>query len=191
MNSKKFILNDYLYENDVKQLLTEVFEDCDLVTTNKQRRLSFSVPDDVKKITSTQETFTARLPILIPGEEDDVFFFLENCNDIVETFPINPIQTSLDSRDVLLITTENPKLYRIPPNTTADTRRIWIHANIPQAARIRDIEMKLLDWAFTYANLEIIDKKITWIDWKLGNTTCGSTWSAFLKWILCGSIGES
>lgn len=130
---------------------------------------------------------TPRLRLIIPEEKyDDVEL------DMVESnlpTPIN-IQQTLDfSKELLMISSiYDNTICKIPSKKSQDARKIWEYAKIPSVATVREIEYKLLDWAYTYASLEIVDNKIIRITWHShSNCTCISTWSAFLKWIICST----
>jgi hypothetical protein len=118
---------------------------------------------------------------------------LDSSNESPINIHIKDIQTILNfpKNKLLVFYNSEPKRYKRPDTNTIDVFHIWKNANIPKVASIQDIEILLLDWAHTYASLEIDekDKKITKITWHLLNKTiCISTWSAFIKWIICASI---
>lgn len=142
---------------------------------------------------SIQPLSTPRATIKIP--EDDDFYL-----DRSEFFPdkdsesgspagfLKDIQSILDyPKECLLISNKSDKaLYKRPPKKSFDARKIWRQAHIPRNACIQDIEYLLLDWAFTYARLQIQDKQIKYIIWKShSNCVCQATWKAFLHWIVC------
>jgi hypothetical protein len=209
MESNSFNLNDYLEDNhftlDSENYYQDVFDELDALKNNDGRRLSFSIPEDAKKLQSalvspsapppTPEItpFSPRLSIDIPDENDDVIFSLDGFNDEIESNPPSPkpIQKSITyPKEHLLVFPDTDRtLYKIPPRRAHDARKIWRYAKISKVAQIREIESKLLDWAFTYANLKIIDNKIHAIIWRtFSGCLCSSKWGTFVKWIICASV---
>jgi hypothetical protein len=128
-------------------------------------------------LSHTYIEFPTRLTLLIP----------ENTYTI--SIP-DTIQNNLQlSKEYLLISSKlNTKLYKQPPEKSYDARKIWICAQIPSNATIRQIEIKLLDWAFIDAFLIIENNIIKSIKWNTYNGYCTSTWNTFLKWIICASV---
>jgi hypothetical protein len=209
MESNSFNLNDYLEDNhftiDSENYYKDVFEELDSLRNNDARRLSFSIPEDAKKLQSalvspsapppTPEIspFTPRLTLQIPEENDDCIFSLDGFVDEIESNPPSPKQfkNSIEFPIEFLLTfpDTDKTLYKIPPRKAQDARKIWRYAKISKTAQIRQIELKLLDWAFTYANLKIFDNKIQAIIWKThSGCLCSSKWSTFVKWIICASL---
>ncbi len=207
MNKNKFNIIEYTAQNDY----VDVFDE--LETLKKSRRFSLSLPEDFDDIhLESVEQFiqtpsappsspqlepvpTERLTIQVP--DDDFYLDLNensyHSSDEEKETQIKDIQTSLGfSKEDLLITSLADKtLYKCPPQKSFDARKIWKLAKIPRHAYIRDIETLLLDWAFTYAVLEISDKKIVNITWKSkSNCRCESTWPAFLRWMLCATVSS-
>jgi hypothetical protein len=209
MESNRFNLDNYLEDSnfviDTENLYNDVFEELDSLRNSDARRLSFSIPDDSKKLQSalvspsapppTPEItpFTPRLSIQLPKENDDCFFSLDGFVDKVESNPPSPkpIKDSITFpiESLLTFPDTDKTLYKIPPRKAYDARKIWRYAKISQVAQIRQIELKLLDWAFTYANLKITDNKIEAIIWRTqSGCLCSSKWTTFIKWILCASL---
>ncbi len=80
-------------------------------------------------------------------------------------------------------------LYKIPKNVLSDAHKIWKIATIPEVDTIYNIEHQLFEWASNNAFLEIRDNKIISIKWKsLSGYYFKSSWSAFIKWIICASV---
>lgn len=200
MESSIINLKDYFNDNQYQ----DVFEELDSIRDNETRRLSFSIPDDSKKLQSASvqpsappsspevPSLTSGLSILLPEENDDVFFSLDNFNDIIESNPPspNPIQDSINfpKESLLVFSNTDKTVYKMPSRKAYDARKIWRYAKISSISQIREIEIKLLDWAFTYANLKIINNKIESIIWKThSGCFCSSKWVTFIKWILCAS----
>ncbi len=137
-----------------------------------------------------------RVAILIPDDDD---FYLDRSDmdspNISATTgtafkPLKDLQEALDfPKELLLITQRNNTfLYTMPEPASADVRSIWIQAHIPKRACIQDIEYLLLDWAYTYAHLEIVDKYVKYVVWPTsGNCVCQASWPAFLRWIICAT----
>jgi hypothetical protein len=209
MESNIFNLNEYLEDNhftiDSENYYKDVFEELDSLRNNESRRLSFSIPGDAKKLQSalvspsapppTPEitAFTPRLSLQIPEENDDCIFSLDGFVDEIESNPPSPkpFKNSIDFPIEFLLTfpDTDKTLYKIPPRKAQDARKIWRYAKISKVAQIRQIELKLLDWAFTYANLKIIDNKIQAIIWRThSGCLCSSKWTTFVKWIICASL---
>jgi hypothetical protein len=196
--SPKFNLLEYIYDGGDSKLGDGV----------GGGRFSFSIPPD----TIVENYFAAgggsppsspqlrpnvdeRVAILIPEEDDFYLNGLDAAKDndseagspsSVE--PLRDIQNMLDyPKACLLITSHYAKVfYKRPGHAAADARHIWKQAHLPRSACIQDIEYLLLDWAFTYAHLEIKDRTVREVAWLTkSQCVCRSTWSAFLHWILC------
>lgn len=132
------------------------------------------------------------LPALIISEDIDIdenivildiYSSDSDTDDKIDNFvPMPPQQ-------ILLVTEDNDtKLYKIPPRIAKSARKIWKRAGLFMAATSREIELKLLDWAFNNARLEIKDKNITKIFWKINNgAICSGTWTSFIRWMLCAT----
>ncbi len=97
--------------------------------------------------------------------------------------------TNEDENKYLISSKTDYSFYNIPKRITSDAYKIWKDANIPETDTIYHIELKLLEWARINATLEIMDNKIISITWK-SVSGCGfqSSWSAFIKWIICASV---
>lgn len=138
---------------------------------------------------------TPKVPIEIPDDDfylDRTEFYPENDSDTDKSpLPLNDIQNELKFPKEYLLTS-NPydkSLYKRPPRKSFDARKIWKQAHIPRNACIRDIEYLLLDWAYTYARLQIENQKIKLIIWRSqSNCICQATWTSFLRWIICSSF---
>jgi hypothetical protein len=191
----KFNLLEYIYADGDSKLDIEM-----------SGRFSFSIPPNI-----IQENYFSpagvsppsspplrpntdeRVAVLIP--EDD--FYLNDLDAAADDDseaggpePLKDIQDMLDyPKDCLLITSHYSKVfYKRPGHAAADARHIWKQAHLPRSACIQDIEYLLLDWAFTYAHLEIKDRTVREVAWLTkSQCVCRSTWSAFLHWILCAS----
>ena len=102
-----------------------------------------------------------------------------------------PIESVIDyPKEELMVTSRYDKtMYYMPGMTSYDARHIWRWANIPHWASIWDIESCLIDWAHTYAKMEIVDKQIVRISWTLKNQSkCSSGWLTFIRWLICATI---
>lgn len=139
---------------------------------------------------------TPKVTIEIPDEDA---FYLDRMECIPEIdsetektpSPLRDIQNEINfPKEKLLIS--NPcdrALYKRPPKKSFDARKIWRQAHIPRHACIRDIEYLLLDWAYTYARLQIENQKITLVIWRShSNCLCQASWTSFLRWIICSSF---
>lgn len=147
------------------------------------------------------------------SNEIDVFDELENSQQIL--CPTPPNSLSSDSifrtndfstcptiqilhqynlnfpKEFLLISSfSDKKMYSIPPKSSQVARKIWEDAHIASVECIYIIEMKLLDWAFINARLEIIDTSIKSITWSSSNTSCTTSWKTFLKWMICATTNK-
>jgi hypothetical protein len=213
MSNLKF--NILQYTSEVEHNYTDVFEELDQLRRQQlPRRFSFSIPydnDDVPlSIIDKTPTAPPSSPQLSPQLEADSKqqltidipldseFYLDEiigveCSDDDAEVPIKDIQNSLDfsKSELMISSTQDKTLYKIPPRKSFDARKIWRIAKIPRVAVIHDIESLLLDWAFTNAYLEIYNKKIKKIIWKSkSNCRCESNWKAFLQWIVCASQSQ-
>ena len=209
MESNKFNLNDYIEDNhftiDSEYHYQDVFDELEALKNNDVRRLSFSIPEDSKKLQSalvsptapppTPEIFpfSPRLTLQIPEDNDDCIFSLDGFVDEIESNPPSPnkFKNSIDFPiEFLLVFPDTDKtLYKIPPKKAQDARKIWRYAKISKVAYVREIELKLLDWAFTYANLKITENKIQAIIWRTkSGCLCSSKWATFVKWMICASL---
>jgi hypothetical protein len=191
----------------------DVFDELDNIDKTFPRRFSLSLPtefddiqlDSVEKFIEIPSApppspeleyiSTERLTIQVP--DDDFYIDLNNNayhssdDDYKYGIHIKDIQGSLNfSKEELLISsTSDITNYKCPPRISSDARKIWKSANIPRISNAREIEILLLNWAFTYASLEIRDRKIISINWQSkSNCRCQSTWKAFIKWILCACL---
>jgi hypothetical protein len=216
----KFNFINYINGFDSKEMQSDVFDELDYlrIELTEQRRFSFSIPEDVEKTILNENYFprpdsppppppsspsiqplsTPRAPINIPEDDD---FYLDKSEIIPDKDSetgspagfLKDIQTILDyPKECLLTSNKYDKcLYKRPSKKSSDARKIWRQAHIPRHACVQDIEYLLLDWAFTYARLQIQDKKIEYIYWRSGsNCHCQATWAAFLHWMLCSSISS-
>ena len=201
----QFDLNNYIVED----YCTNTFENAN-VTDSILNQVSFPPPPETI-IAAIQDNYFAppssppqqgctepvsdeRVAILIPDDDDDDFYInrLDSPTSPQATTvpPLTDIQTILDYPKECLLTAsyDNKTFYTIPPLSAADARHIWIHAHIPRQACIQDIEYLLLDWAYTYAHLEISDRRVKHIAWPTSsNCICQATWPAFLRWIICAT----
>ena len=185
MSSRQFNLNAFITEN-YYSCDTDVFDELNSIQRPvNDRRFSFSIPEDSPPTPPS----TPRLTIHIPEENDND---LELDDLELESNPPTPKQPTLDfSKEELLTSSTSNQIYKRPSKKALDARKVWKYAKIPSVATIREIEIKLLDWAFTYASLEIIDKKIILITWRThSNCVCSCSWTAFLRWIVCASTSS-
>lgn len=146
---------------------------------------------DISKDDTYMDSVPA-LSILIPKEDEREPYKLDRGAE-VESNP--PTPKSIDSvlpfsKEWLYVTSNLDKtVYFMPPKTSGDTRKIWRYAKIPAWAFARDIEIQLIDWAYTYAELVIEDRRIKKITWTTkSNSKCSSTWPAFVRWIICSTF---
>jgi len=177
----------------------DVFDELNYVTIElptigtSGRRFSFSIPEDIEisipVAPPPSPTITPfnRPAIFIP--DDDFYFELCHEDSISPTQrPLPDIQTALDfpKQELFISQITDINNYKRPPKKSHDARKIWKAAYIPKLATIRQIEVALLDWAYTYAYLEIKDKKIVSITWKSDSQcTCRAKWASFLRWMIC------
>ncbi len=160
----------------------------DTKNTTSERRWSLSVPPSPRL--SPKQLFecdTPRLTIDIPGEEKDAF---EENSPSVSPSPPSHV---FSPREVKLISsTDDTIRYMIPSKNANDARRIWKRARIPYYSNATEIETRLISWAFKHAQIKVVDDTIRTISWLThSNCICTSTWSAFIKWMLCASSNES
>lgn len=205
-NNNTIFIHQYTSEIDSYDKFNDVFKEIDSIRKSTfPRRFSFSIPNDDNDHTpasqlnippvppsSPQLDSTPKLSILVPDNDD---FYLDATDNLPssddEETQINDIQNSLNfSKQDLIISPDNDKtLYKLPPRKSYDARHIWKMSKIPRVAYIRDIEWLVLDWAFTYAHLEISNKKIKSITWKSkSKCLCKSSWQAFLHWLICATF---
>jgi hypothetical protein len=214
MAGQKFNIHQFINSSSNEpSTYTDVFEELEEIRTqNKLRRFSFSIPEsdhnpieiELANINnfnvsptppSSPQIIYDKSSITLQIPEDDNFYleaFPIDSSESDDDKPISDIQTTLHfSKEDLLISSHNDRtVYKKPSRKSADARKIWKQAKIRRSAVTSDIESLLLDWAFTHAFLEIEGKKIKSIIWKSkSNCRCQSTWAAFLKWILCASLG--
>ena len=176
-------IGDNSYEDDM------IFDELERRrNTSDSRRFSFSIPNDIPPAPPPSPQLGPRLTKNIPEEKDDDIEL-----DVLESNPPTPtdIQPTLDfNKEMLLISSINDNhVYKRPSKKSAEARKIWRYAKIPSIATIYEIEYKLLDWAFTYASLEIVDKKIVKVTWRSpNNCVCSSKWSTFIRWMICATL---
>lgn len=201
--SERFDMHKYVSEPDIfdelegiKQIprrfslsLPDEFDDVHMDTIEQNIEIPSAPPSSPQQ----EPIPTQRLTIQIP--DDDFYLDLNdnsyNSSDDEKDEPIKDIQGSLgfSKEDLLISSIRDIMLYKCPPRKSFDARKIWKLAKIPRRAYIREIETLLLDWAFTYAVLEISGKKIVKISWtSKSNCHCQSTWPAFIRWIVCASV---
>lgn len=96
----------------------------------------------------------------------------------------------IPKQDITFITFhDDPTLYEIPSKQSKAARYIWKQAGIDFFSTPREIEIKLLDWAYKNTCLEIKDNVITKIKWRIHNgIICSGNWNSFIRWILCASL---
>lgn len=180
--------------NVFDEIENDLFVNIELPTiSDSGRRFSFSIPEPIEKsIPSPPPPSPAILPlerptILIPDED----FYFELCAEDSFSPPHSPlidIQSVIDfPKHELYITASTDKnIYKEPPKQSHDARKVWKMAQLPKVSTIREVEIALLDWAITYAHLEIKDKKVVSITWiSQSQCTCRSTWAAFIRWMAC------
>lgn len=187
MNSSnlKFNINQFISQtlDDSKEYL-DVFEELQQYTIPEIPKIPPSSPEN-------NTLHTPRVTIEIPKDTFSLDYSDDENNFI--NYHIQDIQTILKFPKTELLTFDKlpPKNYRRPSTKSIDARHIWTTAKIPKIASIHHIELLLLDWAHTYASLEITDKKITKITWpSKSNAQCIASWSSFIKWIICACISR-
>lgn len=168
-------------------------------------RLSFSIPDDVDimdDIISTSLLENDHTPVQIATNCSDNDTMQNNMlyTQLINSNTFNKIKMPTEyhyisylSQNILLTTSsQDTKLYKIPPKYSIDARYVWKSAKLFKYAYIRDIEILLLEWASKNASLSIVGDKIDEITWK-SNTNCWnkSTWNTFLHWIICASLSQT
>jgi hypothetical protein len=95
---------------------------------------------------------------------------------------------------VRLLTSEyDQHLYGIPPLGCFHARTIWLQAGLPVSAVARFLEIKMIDWAYGYAQLEIRGEEIRSVRYQTSRDCLYfCSWRVFLRWIMCacgGSVG--
>lgn len=183
------------------ELHEELYVSIELPTLhNDERRFSFSIPNPTENMVLATPSVAPPAPppsptimplerpvILIP---DDDFYF-ELCAEDSLSPPHSPlidIQTVLDfpKHELYLTAITDENIYKEPPKQSHDARKVWRAAQLPRVSTIREVEIALLNWANTYARLEIKDRKILSITWiSESKCTCRSTWAAFIRWMAC------
>lgn len=91
---------------------------------------------------------------------------------------------------VRLLTSEyDQHLYGIPPPSCFHARTIWFQAGLPMRALGRWLEVKLVDWAYTYALVDIQAEEIRSVRYQAsGNCLYFCSWRVFLRWMMCACI---
>ncbi len=86
----------------------------------------------------------------------------------------------------LLAPAENTMPYRMPPASSHHAYHIWQQAGLPMYAVERLIEIKLIEWASQYAQLEISGHDIVSVRYQT-STDClyFCSWRVFLRWMIC------
>ena len=187
MNSSnlKFNINQF-----ISQTLDDSKEYLDVFAELEQ----YTIPEIPKAPPSSPENktpHTPRVTIEIPEDKFSLDYSDDENNSI--NYHIQDIQSILNfpKTELLIFSKAEPKNYRRPSTKSTDARHIWNAAKIPKIASIQDIELLLLDWAYTYASLEISGKKIQKITWpSKSNAPCIATWSSFIHWIICACISR-
>jgi hypothetical protein len=189
---------------DIRKSVSEpdIFDELEGIKKSP-RRFSLSLPkefDDVHMDTIEESIQIPPAPPPSPrptiqiSDEDYIDLNIHSyhsSDEEQEPQQIKDIQSSLgfSKEDLLISSLLDKTIYKCPPRKSFDARKIWKLAKIPQRTYIRNIEILLLDWAFTYAVLEISGKKIVKITWtSKSNCRCESTWAAFVRWIVCASV---
>jgi hypothetical protein len=187
----KFNINDYISQSLItmdNDNYLDIFEELE----------EYFRPDNPSEFNSLIPKNNLYIPALkIENYHNSSSNNLSTLDNSSDNFPINTnikdIQSilSFPKNQLLIFSNTEPKIYQHPPSSSIDAYHIWKNANIPKKSSIQNIELLLLDWAHTYASLEIIQNKITKISWYLiNNTKCTSTWSGFIHWIICSSIAK-
>lgn len=193
-------------QNKIKTGYIDVFDELDQIKRQSNIRRSFSLPDsynDDVLLSSIDDTIEYPDPpppspelelypitIEIPDDNLNNITYSQNSDDEIDLH-INDIQNFINfpKTELIISSPYDNKLYKQPSKKSFDARYIWKSAKIPSVSYIYNIECLLLNWAYTYADLEIIDTKINKIKWKSkSNCECESTWRGFLKWIICASL---
>jgi hypothetical protein len=146
--------------------------------------------DIFDELFSKKHEYNMNQPFSISTEETPVTPTPSVSPTNTETGELKEIQDILDfNKELLLTYSYDMKLYRIPSQKSYDARKIWLMAGIPAMVTARHAEYLLLNWAYTYATLEIVDKQIVSIKWKTAsNSMCVSPWKIFVKWLLCAGV---
>lgn len=86
----------------------------------------------------------------------------------------------------LLTPAENTMPYRMPPASSHHAYHIWQQAGLPNYVVERFLEIKLIDWASQYAQLEIVGHDILSVRYQTP-TDClyFCSWRVFLRWVMC------
>lgn len=95
-------------------------------------------------------------------------------------------------RGIHLLTSEyNQCLYGIPPLTCFHARTMWLQAGLPVRAVARFLEIKLMEWAYVYAQMDIQGEEIRSIRYQ-ASTDClyFCSWRVFLRWMMCACLGS-
>lgn len=105
--------------------------------------------------------------------------------DVVEELPML-------YRGVRLLTSEyDQHLYSIPPLSCFHARTIWLQAGLPVRAMGRFLEIKLIDWACVYTQIDIHGEEIQSVRYQAsGDCLYFCSWRVFLRWIMCTCIGS-
>jgi hypothetical protein len=179
-----FDLDKYLNAN------SDVFDQLeDTIQFNtKSRRFSLSIDDGYNTDYDEEIAFLTNTPSTTPEFE---VAQLDNSlcydPDLVEDKLIQDIPKS----QLLISSKTDISFHKIPKNKGCAAYKIWNEAGIPELETLHRIESSLLDWADKSAELEISDGKITKIKWKsCSGYDFQSSWTAFIKWILCASMCE-
>jgi hypothetical protein len=176
LNLNKFIVDNF-YSPDNNYM--DIFEE--LESTTEQSLQQLSPPPT---------------PIIPNIDDDDILVLDVVSNSLSLQIPnniqynsINQIYIDYPKEELLIFSKNDMKIYKIPSEKAKDARKVWVGANINDFAHITEIESKLLDWAFTNANLKISNKQIDAILWKTeSGCFCSSKWRTFVKWIVCASL---
>ena len=86
----------------------------------------------------------------------------------------------------LLTPAENTIPYPRPSVSSHHAYHIWQQAGLPNYAVERFLEIKLIDWASHYAQLEIVGHDIVSVRYQTP-TDClyFCSWRVFLRWMMC------
>ena len=181
-------LSDYEdeYMDDIKRLkMIGIFDDYAAARNFKKTIIGENVAVDEDEgegedENEDEELSTINITIQPSIEEEE----------IAESIP-SPIHVVDTIKCGLLISSPlDTTLYKAPKS--GDAVMIWKYAKIPAQACIREIESGLIDWAFTYATLEVIEGHISKVIWTTqSECKCSSSWSAFIRWILCASVSTN
>jgi len=91
---------------------------------------------------------------------------------------------------VRLVTSEyDHHLYGIPPLTCFHARTIWLQAGLPLHAVARFLEIKMIDWACIYAQLDIQGEEIRSVRYQTSSDCLYfCSWGVFLRWMMLNSL---